>query len=311
MILCFDIGGTTIKAAQATSVTDVTLIARIPTPIYDFTAFVGVLADIVAQAPVPPQALAFSIAGVVDPDTGRATMANIPCLTGRNLKDDLQQVLGLPVVLANDADCFALAESATGAGQGHHVVFGLILGTGVGGGIVVRGSLINSGGFAGEIGHGPVAQRVIDQPQITLPAFACGCGQTGCLDAVCSARGIERLHRHLHGDRPCDSRDIVAAWERGDVDATTTIDVWLALLAGPLAMVQNVLGAGIIAAGGGLSTSAPLINALDAAVRDRCLRRFDRPLVVPARCTVEPGLIGAALLGLRHITALFGTELRK
>lgn len=309
MILCFDIGGTAIKVAQATSAADVVLTDRIPTPTHDFAAFVDVLSRAIAQAPVPPQVLAFSVAGVIDPDTGRATMANIPCLTGRHLQDDLQTALGLPVVLANDADCFTLAEAMTGAGQGHDVVFGLILGTGVGGGIVVRGSLINSGGFAGEIGHGPVAQRVIDVPDVTLPAFGCGCGQSGCLDAICSARGIERLHRHLHGDAPCDSRAIVTDWEQGAPQATTTIDVWLALLSGPLAMVQNVLGAGIIATGGGLSTSAPLIAALDGAVRGRCLRRFDRPLVVPARCAVEPGLIGAAVLGLGHIAARSGSAL--
>ena len=297
MILCCDIGGTAIKLAEARSPHDITLRGRVPTPTHDFSAFVAVLQTAIAQADTRPRAVAFSLAGVIDPETGAATVANIPCLTGRHLRADLTAALGLPVILANDADCFALAEAQVGAGQGHEVVFGLILGTGVGGGVVVRGQLINSAGFGGEIGHGPAAQRVLDDLGVILPAFACGCGLTGCLDAVCSARGIEKLHHHLHG-RPADSRDIVADWETGNRDAALTINVWLAVLSGPLAMVQNVLGAGIIAVGGGLSTAPALVAALVDAVRRRILRRFDRPLIVSAACAVEPGLIGAAILGL-------------
>nr|MBP6736987.1 ROK family protein [Paracoccaceae bacterium] len=188
---------------------------------------------------------------------------------------------------------------AVGAGRGHEVVFGIILGTGVGGGVVVRGQLINAGGgFAGEWGHGPVAQRILGSPEVTLPAFACGCGQIGCLDAVCSARGMERLHAHLHPGREADSLAIVEGWAAGEPRATRTIAIWLELLAGPLAMVENMLGAGIMAVGGGLSNAPALIAALDVQVRARILRQFDRPLLVPAQCAIEPGLVGAAILGL-------------
>ncbi|UTH46702.1 ROK family protein [Loktanella salsilacus] len=297
MILCCDIGGTAIKLAEARSPHDVAVKSRIPTPTHDFAAFVGVLRTAILESATPPRAIAFSLAGVIDPDTGVATAANIPCLSGRHLQKELTISLGLPVILANDADCFALAEAQVGAGRGHDVVFGLILGTGVGGGVVVRGQLINRAGFAGEIGHGPAAQRILSDLDITLPAFLCGCGLTGCLDAVCSARGMERLHRHLHG-QDVDSRDIVSGWQAGNADAARTVAVWLAVLSGPLAMVENVLGAGVIAVGGGLSTSHALVAALDVAVRGQILRRFDRPLVVPAQCAVEPGLIGAAILGL-------------
>lgn len=299
MILCFDIGGTAIKIAEAFSPQDVRPQGRVPTPTQSYDDFVASLRAALRLASAPPTRLAFSIAGVIDPDTGKATVANIPCLTGRRLQADLEADLGLPVDLANDADCFALAEAAVGAGQGHDVVFGIILGTGVGGGVVVRGELINAGGgFAGEWGHGPVAQRVLGTPEITLPGFACGCGLVGCLDAVCSARGMERLHSHLHPGAAADSLAIVAGWEAGEASASRTIAIWLELLAGPLAMVENMLGAGIMAVGGGLSNSAPLIAALDAAVRARILRRFDRPLIVPAQCAIEPGLVGAAILGL-------------
>ena len=165
--------------------------------------------------------------------------------------------------------------------------------------MVVRGQLINAGGgFAGEWGHGPVAQRILGKPEVTLPAFACGCGQIGCLDAVCSARGMERLHAHLHPGREADSVAIVEGWAAGEPRALRTIAIWLELLAGPLAMVENMLGAGVMAVGGGLSNAPDLIAALDKQVRARILRQLDRPLVVPARCAIEPGLVGAAILGL-------------
>lgn len=299
MILCFDIGGTAIKIAEAFTPDDIRPQGRVPTPAQDYPAFVAALQAAVDAASIRPERLAFSIAGVIEPETGLATVANIPCLTGRRLQSDLEADLGLPVDLANDADCFTLAEAAVGAGRGHDVVFGIILGTGVGGGVVVRGQLINAGGgFAGEWGHGPMAQRILGTPEIALPAFACGCGQIGCLDAVCSARGMERLHAHLHPGCEVDSLAIVEGWLAGDTQAVRTIAIWLELLAGPLAMVENLLGAGIMAVGGGLSNVVPLIAALDRAVRARILRQIDRPLVVPAQCAIEPGLVGAAILGL-------------
>ena len=300
MILCFDIGGSAIKIAEAHALTDIRPTGRVPTPGQDWDAFLGALRTAIAGASVRPTRLAFSIAGAIDPDTGRANVANIPCLTGRPLRHDLEAALGLPVDLANDADCFALAEAVLGVGRGHAVVLGLILGTGVGGGVVVNGALINpGGGIAGELGHGPIVQRRIEAPPLTLPAFPCGCGQIGCLDAVCSARGMEKLHRHLH-ETEADSRAIVAGWEAGEEAATQTITLWLELLAGPLAMVQNLLGTGVIAVGGGLSTSAPLIAALDRAVQARILRPLGRPLLVPVQGGLEPGLVGAAIIGLGH-----------
>ncbi|WP_112310568.1 ROK family protein [Pseudogemmobacter bohemicus] len=299
MILCFDIGGTAIKIAEAWSLEDIRPRGRVPTPGQDFAGFTAVLQAAIDAAPERPECLAFSIAGVIDPETGQATVANIPCLTGRRLQAELEARLSLPVVLGNDADCFALAEAAIGAGRGHAVVFGIILGTGVGGGIVVRGDLINgSGGFAGEWGHGPVAQRIIGNT--VLPAFPCGCGLTGCLDAVCSARGMEKLHLTLSGETST-AEEIIAAWQARAPAASRSIGVWLELLSGPLAMVQNMLGAGVMAVGGGLSNSRPLLAALDEAVRARVLQKLHRPLIVPAECPIEPGLVGAAVLGLNRL----------
>ncbi len=298
MITCFDIGGTAIKGAHAFSPQDIRPVPRQPTPISDFDAFVGVLRSVIASGPAPTRGLALSLAGIIDPDTGHAVVANVPCIHGRPLQKDLEAALGMPVLIANDADCFVLAEAGLGAAQGHRVVFGVILGTGVGGGLVIDGQLINrDGGFAGEWGHGPVAATQAGNPPVHLPRFRCGCGLTGCIDAVCSARGMEKLHTHLHSIE-LTSEQIIGRWREGDVSAARTIDVYVDLLSGPLALVANVTGTTIMPVGGGLSNAHDLLDAIDASVRPRILRTFDRPLVVPSRCTIEPGLIGAALLGL-------------
>lgn len=301
MIVSFDIGGSAIKGGYTRSETDIEPLPRRATPTQDFGAFVGVLKDIISQAPGTPRALSFSIAGVVDPDSQRLTCANIPCIHGRRLAADLEAELGYPVLIANDADCFAMAEALSGAGRGHRIVLGAILGTGVGGGLVADGRLINAaGGFAGEWGHGPIIAAFAGNPPIAIPAYPCACGQSGCVDTIGGARGLERLHRLAHGtDLP--SQEIIDLWLGGDAAAERTLDIYVDLVAPPLALTVNITGATIVPVGGGLSNVEPLLARLDTAVRARILRKFDRPLVVPSQCRIEPGLIGAALIGLRQI----------
>lgn len=298
MIVCFDIGGTAIKGALAYAADDIQPVPRIKTPIHDFSAFVGALQSVIELAAEKPKCIAISIAGVIDAETNRAVVANVPCINGRLLREELEAALGLPVLIANDADCFVLAEAGLGAARGHRVVFGIILGTGVGGGLVIDGQLINrNGGFAGEWGHAPVAATQVGTPPTQLPRFQCGCGLAGCIDATCSARGMEKLHLHLHGAHRT-SEEIVASWLEQEAEATRTIEIFVDLLSAPLALVANVTGPTIIPVGGGLSNCIQLIEAIDSAVRRLILRKFDRPLVVPAQCKIEPGLMGAAMLGL-------------
>ena len=300
MITCFDIGGSAIKCAVATADGQVGALQRVPTPTHDFIAFTAAMGALIA-AGGPSRGVAISIAGVIDPVEGRIKCANIPCIDGRALAGDLAAALGLPVWIINDADSFALAEAQAGAGRGHANVFGLILGTGVGGGLVFNGRLVGGpGGFAGEWGHGPVAAQFAGSPPQAIPRFPCGCGQAGCLDTVGGARGLERLYLHLHGEQP-DSRAIIDAWQAGDARAGRTIDCFVDLLTGPLAMLVNTVGASILPVGGGLANSAPLIARLDTSVRAAILRKTDAPIIVPGQSGAEPGLIGAAWLGLEKV----------
>ncbi|NMA98432.1 MAG: ROK family protein [Phyllobacteriaceae bacterium] len=298
MITCFDIGGTTIKAALAVEPGSLRPIGRVATPRDDFALFAASISQLIDEGGAPAGApVAISVTGVVDPETGITTVANIPCIDGRALSADLGALLGRQVLVANDADCFALAEAHAGAGQGHRVVFGAILGTGVGGGLVADGKLFRgAGGLSGEWGHGTIVATTTRAAPHNLPHFACGCGLSGCLDTVGGARGLERLHRHLQGT-DLASTAVIEAWGNGDNAAAATVDLYVELVAGPLALVVNVIGPDIIPVGGGLGNSAPLIARLDEAVRAGILRRVDRPLVVPAQLTVDAGLIGAASLG--------------
>jgi N-acetylglucosamine kinase len=303
MITCLDIGGSGIKGAVATGPDDLRVLGRVRTPLDDFEAFTAAIREVLALSPAPASStVSIAITGVIDPSTGVIKCANIPCIDGRRLAAELSGRLGRRVVIGNDADLFALAEAGAGAGRGHPIVFGVILGTGVGGGLVIDGRVVSGpGGYAGEWGHAPVAAtRVLDREgekfAVELPRFACGCGQAGCVDTLGGARGMERLHRHLAGETR-DSVEIVAGWEAGEPAASRTIDAFMEIVAPPLALVVNVVGAGIVPVGGGLARSRALIERLDREVRARILRRTDKPLVVPAALEVEPGLVGAAILG--------------
>jgi N-acetylglucosamine kinase len=285
MILAFDIGGSRIKAA----VWDGALrpLGEVATPGGDKAEFTSAIAGFVTGREA---GIAISIAGVVDPATGVGKVANIPAIDGLKLGPAVQAATGLPVQVLNDADCFALAEASQGAGRGSGTVFGVILGSGVGGGLVIDGRVVTgSGGYAGEWGHGPVIRGEF--------AFQCGCGQVGCVDTVGGARGLERLHRKRTAEL-LGSEAIVAGWMAGEYEPGETMALWRELVAGPLAMVVNVIGADVVPVGGGLSRAPGLVNYLDEAVRVRLLRRTRGPLLVQAVCGADAGLLGAAMAGM-------------
>ncbi len=292
--LCADIGGSFIKFAAVDEAGALRDERRVATATGDWPAFAASLAELCGAAPASVP-LCLSIAGVADPESGIATVANIPCVSGRRLGTELSAALGRPVRVANDADCFVLAEAQRGAAQGARIVFGIILGSGVGGGLVVDGRIVEgAGGVSGEWGHGPVMGRRLVGTRALEP-FACGCGQAGCLDAVGSARGLERLDAFLNG-APRTSLAIVDAWNEGERGAGEAVELYLDLVSGPLAMVVNLTGASAVPVAGGLSNSERLVAALDAAVRARILRRTAEPLVVRSVLGADAGLIGASLL---------------
>jgi len=217
-VTCFDIGGTFIRYGESRADGLVQEAGRMPVPADDWDAFVAAIKTGVTAT--NGKSVSISITGSYDPDTGLAVVANLPCIDGRLFATELSTLLDLPVLVTNDADCFALAEAHHGAGQGQEVVFAIILGSGVGGGVVINGQLLRgSGGVTGEWGHGPIFTHGPQGPG-SAP-LACGCGLTGCMDVIGSARGMENIHEALHGVK-LPSKDITALWHKGDQQAAAT-----------------------------------------------------------------------------------------
>ena len=286
MISAFDIGGSKIAAARVSAALGVDALAISPTPAADYAAFCR---QVAALVPADTDAVSLSIAGVIDPDAGRI-------LAGQPLADDLEGALGRPVFLVNDANAFALGEATLGTGEGHDPVFAVILGTGVGGAIVIGGRILQGiGGTAGEWGHGPAAAVRTGR---RLPAWRCGCGQTGCVDVFGGGPGLERLHQDLCG-RTATSREILAAWVAGNADAADTVDLYLDIVGGALANAVNLVGPSIVPMGGGLSRNERLVGALEREVRSRVLTPGKAPPLKPAVSMSESALIGAAVHALR------------
>lgn len=299
-VFAADVGGSFFRLARSTYPGHIELLEKLPTPANNWEEFSDALETALrTHASNEAGPLALSIAGLVDPDTSTAFSANIPCITGHRLSPELGGRLRRQVVAVNDADCLALAEAIEGAGKGHEIVFCAVLGTGVGGGLVVDGRLVRGkGGLTGEWGHGPILSTCveIDGQTVTVPRFDCGCGQSGCVDTIGGARGIEKLHQFLNSI-DASSHTVLQGWLEGKPDARRTITAYLQLVADPLAAVVNITGASIIPVGGGLATASELISALDEAVRARILRKTDSPLVVPGIFGSDGGLVGAAISG--------------
>ena len=296
-----DIGGSYVRLGVSDSPGSVRLLESVRTPVDSWEAFGATLQALtdrhIGENRSP---LVISMAGAIDPASGVICSSNVPCVSGRVLGAELTSRLRRRVGIANDADCLALAEAVEGAGAGHDVVFCVVLGSGVGGGLVVGGRVAGGArGISGEWGHGlPVSTHVdLDGTGHAQPvsALRCGCGRMGCVDTIGGARGIERLNAVLNSEQK-DSRTILDDWQRGGARAQRTVCAWLALVSEPLAAVINITGASIVPVCGGLSNVSPLIDALDAAVRKRTLRGFRERVVVPGTFRRDGGLIGAAII---------------
>src|SRR5438309_9310565 len=191
-----DIGGTKIEALALDPAGREILRRRIPTPRGDYAATLAAVAGLVRE--MGDGTVGIGIPGALSRATGRVKNANSTWLIGRPLKQDLERALGHEVRLENDANCFALSEAIDGAGQGARVVFGAILGTGVGAGIVVdRRLLVGRNAIAGEWGHNPLPLPAAAD----LPLPACYCGRSGCIETYLSGPGLARDHEQLTGKR--------------------------------------------------------------------------------------------------------------
>ncbi len=262
-----DLGGTKTEALALDAAGREVFRKRVPTPRGDYAATMQTIAALVEEA--GKGTVGVGIPGAISHATGLVKNANSTWLIGKPLKEDLERVLGREVRLANDANCFALSEAVDGAGAGAEVVFGVILGTGVGGGIVVRGRLIEgANSIAGEWGHNPLPLPRAED----MPLRECYCGRAGCIETYLSGPALVR--------------------DGGDA----ALDLYCERLARALGGVINILDPDVIVLGGGVSNVARLYDEVPRLWPHYVFSDQVATRLVPPKHGDSSGVRGAAWL---------------
>jgi fructokinase len=291
----FDVGGSKI-AALALDPQGRELARRRRDVPRDYAATLGALTQMVddlVTAHGAAVSIGIALPGMIGAGGELIRVVNLPWVEGRPLRSDLEQAVGLPVTIANDANCFALSEAVDGAAAGAPVVFGATLGTGVGGGIVVAGQpLPGANAIAGEWGHNPLPLLAPEDG----PPVACACGRTGCIETWLNGRALARDFARVAG-RAADGPEIAGLAAQGDGAALAALARYQRRLAIALAGVVNLLDPDVIVLGGGLSAIASLYSEVPKLWRPLVVAPEPKTRLVPARFGAESGLRGAAWLG--------------
>jgi fructokinase len=252
-----DLGGTKIEAIALDDHGNTLQRRRVDTPRDDYDAIVNAIATLVQglEAELDEQgSVGVGIPGAISPATDRVKNANTVCLIGQPLSLHLSEALGRQIRIANDADCFAISEATDGAGAGAGSVFGVIVGTGCGGGIVINGQLVGGpNAIAGEWGHNPLPWPQQDE----LPGPACYCGMSGCLETWISGTGLQNDFVR-HGGELWKAQQIVHAAEEGHELAAKALQRYEDRMARALAVVINIIDPEVIVLGGGMSNATRL-----------------------------------------------------
>lgn len=268
-----DLGGTKIEAVVLSHDGQELVRHRIPTPQDDYDQTISAISELVATVSNKANCddhtpVGIGIPGAISGATGLVKNANSTCLIGRPLDTDVQSALNRPVRVANDANCFAVSEAIDGAGKGHGIVFGVILGTGVGGGIAIDGRThagLNS--IAGEWGHNPLpwAQHIGGLSE--TPGPKCYCGETGCIETFVSGQALSNDFV-ADGGAQVTAEAISSMARDGLVPAKAAIARYIHRLARSLASVVNILDPDVIVFGGGLSNINEIYETLPDLLND-------------------------------------------
>jgi fructokinase len=260
MRIGIDLGGTKIEAIVLDEAGTIAFRERRTTPKDDYDGTIEAVADLVAAADRfvgRPCTVGIGMPGAVSPATGLVKNANSTWLNGRRLGPDLEARLRRAVRLANDANCFALSEASDGAAAGRPVVFGVIIGTGCGGGVAINGGVLTGpNAIAGEWGHNPLPWPVDDE----RPGPPCYCGKRGCLETFISGTGLAADYAASQVGSPTrvDAATVVTRAASGDAIARAALDRYTHRLARGLATIVNVLDPDAIVLGGGMSNVSEL-----------------------------------------------------
>ena len=261
MRIGLDLGGTKIEGVALGEDGAQLARRRVTTPRHDYDATVRAMAALVGELEAETGrrgTVGVGMPGALSPATGLVKNANSTWLIGQALDRDLSSLLERPLRFANDANCFALSEAVDGAGAGARVVFGVIVGTGTGGGVVVeRRVLTGPNAIAGEWGHNPLPWPRAGE----WPGPPCYCGKTGCVETFLSGPGMARDHLEATGE-PVGAPEIATRAERGDAAATATLARYEERMARALAVVLDVLDPDVVVLGGGVSQITRLYESV-------------------------------------------------
>ena len=289
-----DFGGTKIEAAALDDAGAFAARIREPNP-GDYDAALMLVADLIARVEAetgPARSIGLAIPGSPSPRTGLIRNANSTYLNGRRFGEDLEAALARPVRLANDANCLALSEAVDGAGKGVASVFGVIVGTGCGGGLIIDGKLVEGAhGVAAEIGHVSLPWPRAEE----APGPACWCGLNGCLETWVSGTGFQRDHEATTG-RAWKAQAVVEAARSGDAGAAAALARYIDRLGRALAMVVNLVDPEVFVLGGGMSNVAELYDRLPEVVERHAFSDHWDGRIVAAKWGDSSGVRGAARL---------------
>jgi fructokinase len=261
MRIGIDLGGTKIEAIALDADGRQLARTRIPTPRDDYDRTLDAIAGLVASLEGSTRAsVGVAIPGAISPATGVVKNANSTWLNGRPLAEDLSALLARPLRFANDANCFALSEATDGAAAGARVVFGVIVGTGTGGGVIVDGRILDgANAIGGEWGHNPLPAPSDEE----RPGPPCYCGRSGCIETFLSGPGLANAYAASGADR-VTAIEIAARAVRGEPRAVACLAQYESRMARALASVINVLDPDVIVLGGGLSNIERLYTSVPA-----------------------------------------------
>lgn len=293
--LGLDLGGTKTEAVVLNAAGNVLFQRRIATPVHHYEAILQALTDLVDAARNqcgPVGAVGLCAPGALSAATGRVKNSNTVCLNGQLLREDLAERVGVPVVIENDANCFAVSEATDGAAAGLDSVFGVILGTGAGGGMVIHGRLhVGVNHIAGEWGHNrlppPVGEAAGGRP--------CYCGRRDCVETYVSGPGLSRTYLEA-GGKAQTARQIAGLLEQGDALARLALARYVQHLASALSVVVNVFDPVAIVLGGGMSQVAELYPALRTALPPYVFSDVMHTRILPPKFGDASGVRGAAWL---------------
>ncbi|UNK26283.1 N-acetylglucosamine kinase [Serratia plymuthica] len=298
----FDMGGTKIELGVFDADLNRIWQKRVPTPRDDYRQLLTTLRDLTLEADEfcgQRGKVGIGIPGLPN-DDGTLFTSNVPAAMGQPLPRDLAELIGRDVRVDNDANCFALSEAWDEEFRNYPTVLGIILGTGVGGGLIVEGKVVSGRNYiAGEFGHFRLPVDALEVLGRDIPRVACGCGHQGCIENYISGRGFEWMYAHFY-QQHLPAQQIIAHYHAGEPQAVAHVERFMDVLAICLGNLLTIIDPHLVVIGGGLSNFEAIYQALPQRLPAYLLRVAKLPRIEKARYGDAGGVRGAAFLNLEN-----------